>query len=81
MLIASAITLSFIYKVERTVHERNVIYEDVDSYKIAVWCLVCLGSVGMIYHILMIPIHCLYIIGGIKKHYKICVLMVSTLAS
>ena len=77
----SAITLSIIYQVERIVKERDIAYEDVDNYKIAVWCLVCLGSVGMIYHILIIPVHCLYMIAGIKKYYKICVLMVSTVAS
>ena len=77
----SAITLSIIYQVERTVNECDIVYVDLDNYKFAVWCLVCLGSVGMIYHILTIPVHCLYTTVGIKEHYKICVLMVSTVAS
>ena len=81
VLIISAITVSIIYQVERTVNERDIVYEDVDNYKIAIWCLLCLGSVGMIYHILMIPIHYLYMTVDIKKYYKICVLMVSTEAS
>ena len=81
VLITSAITLSIIYHVERTVNERDIVYEDVDNYKITVWCLVCLGSVGVIYHILTIPVHCLYMTVGIKEHYKICVLMVNTVAT
>ena len=77
----SAITLSIIYQVERTVNERDIVYEDVNNYKVAIWCLVCLGSIGMIYHILIIPVYCLYMTVVIKELYKICVLMVSTVAS
>ena len=81
VLITSAKTLSIIYQVERTVNKRDIVYEDLDNFKVAVWCLVCLGSVGVIYHILTIPVHCLYTTVGINEHYKIYVLMVSTVAT
>ena len=74
---AAAITLPAIKEVENTANEYGIEYEDAASYRGATGCLMFVGSVAILYHVIAIIIRILYINSVVEKYFNLYVYTVS----
>jgi len=79
LLIAAAVTLSAVDKLEDAASEQNEEYENADSYKGAAGWLVFLAVASMIFHGIMIFIRILYFNSSIENYFSAYAFMVSVL--